>query len=98
MRRPVSFPAWLWRCRALLYPARGGRNRRRMIRQTTVRNGIAGQARSDVQPTLSIAIAGAGPAGLAAARYLHRAGHRITIFERFENPAPVGSGLILQPT
>jgi 2-polyprenyl-6-methoxyphenol hydroxylase-like FAD-dependent oxidoreductase len=51
-----------------------------------------------VQPKLSIAIAGAGPAGLAAALYLHRAGHRITIFERFENPAPVGSGLILQPT
>jgi 2-polyprenyl-6-methoxyphenol hydroxylase-like FAD-dependent oxidoreductase len=69
-----------------------------MIRQTTVRNGIAGQSRSDVQPKLSIAIAGAGPAGLAAALYLHRAGHRITIFERFENPAPVGSGLILQPT
>jgi 2-polyprenyl-6-methoxyphenol hydroxylase-like FAD-dependent oxidoreductase len=45
-----------------------------------------------------IAIAGAGPAGLAAALYLKRAGHRVTIFERFEKPAPVGSGLILQPT
>lgn len=47
---------------------------------------------------LDIAIAGAGPAGLAAALYLKRAGHRVTIFERFEKPAPVGSGLILQPT
>lgn len=47
---------------------------------------------------LDIAIAGAGPAGLAAALYLMRAGHRVTIFERFEKPAPVGSGLILQPT
>ena len=47
---------------------------------------------------LDIAIAGAGPAGLAAALYLARAGHRVTIFERFETPAPVGSGLILQPT
>ncbi|MBZ9908631.1 FAD-dependent monooxygenase [Mesorhizobium sp. BR115XR7A] len=45
-----------------------------------------------------IAIAGAGPAGLAAALYLKRAGHRVTIFERFEEPRPVGSGLILQPT
>ena len=45
-----------------------------------------------------IAIAGAGPAGLAAALYLKRAGHRVTIFERFEEPKPVGSGLILQPT
>ena len=27
-----------------------------------------------------------------------RAGHRVTIFERFEEPTPVGSGLILQPT
>ena len=47
---------------------------------------------------LDIAIAGAGPAGLAAALYLERAGHRVTIFERFATPAPVGSGLILQPT
>lgn len=48
--------------------------------------------------SLDIAVAGAGPAGLAAALYLHRAGHRITIFERFSEPSPVGSGLILQPT
>lgn len=45
-----------------------------------------------------IAIAGAGPAGLAMALYLKRAGHNVTIFERFEEPKPVGSGLILQPT
>jgi 2-polyprenyl-6-methoxyphenol hydroxylase-like FAD-dependent oxidoreductase len=48
--------------------------------------------------TLDIAIAGAGPAGLAAALFLKRAGHRVTIFERFEQPEAVGSGLILQPT
>ena len=47
---------------------------------------------------LDIAIAGAGPAGLATALYLHRAGHNVTVFERFEKPSPVGSGLILQPT
>lgn len=48
--------------------------------------------------SLHIAIAGAGPAGLAAALFLHRAGHRVTVFERFEEPKPLGSGLILQPT
>lgn len=47
---------------------------------------------------LSIAIVGAGPAGLAAALFLTRAGHRVAVFERFDKPAPVGSGLILQPT
>lgn len=47
---------------------------------------------------LDIAVAGAGPAGLAAALFLRRAGHRVVLFERFERPAPVGSGLILQPT
>ena len=47
---------------------------------------------------LDIAIAGAGPAGLAAALYLKRAGHRVTVFERFDEPKPVGSGLMLQPT
>ena len=47
---------------------------------------------------LSIAIAGAGPAGLSAALLLHRDGHRVTLFEQFEAPKPLGSGLILQPT
>jgi 2-polyprenyl-6-methoxyphenol hydroxylase-like FAD-dependent oxidoreductase len=45
-----------------------------------------------------IAIVGAGPAGLAAALYLHRAGHEVKLLERFAAPSPVGSGLILQPT
>jgi 2-polyprenyl-6-methoxyphenol hydroxylase-like FAD-dependent oxidoreductase len=53
---------------------------------------------SDVQARIDIGIAGAGPAGLALALYLHRAGHRVTLYERFERPAPLGSGLILQPT
>ena len=51
-----------------------------------------------MEKSLDIAIAGAGPAGLPTALYLKRAGHNVTIFERFEEPKPVGSGLILQPT
>jgi salicylate hydroxylase len=47
---------------------------------------------------LDIAICGCGPAGLAAALLLGRAGHRVRMFERFETPRAVGSGLILQPT
>lgn len=47
---------------------------------------------------LEIAIAGCGPGGLAAALLLHRAGHRVALFDRFEQPRPLGSGLILQPT
>jgi salicylate hydroxylase len=47
---------------------------------------------------LDIAIAGCGPAGLSAALALHRLGHRITLFDQFETPKPMGSGLILQPT
>lgn len=47
---------------------------------------------------LDIAVAGAGPAGLAVALSLHRDGHRVVVFERFEQPAPIGSGLLLQPT
>ncbi|WP_420138858.1 FAD-dependent oxidoreductase [Sphingomonas sp.] len=47
---------------------------------------------------IDIAVAGCGPAGLAAALLLARDGHRVTIFERFETPQPVGSGLMLQPT
>ncbi|MCE7026635.1 FAD-dependent oxidoreductase [Jiella avicenniae] len=47
---------------------------------------------------LEIAVAGAGPAGLAAALLLGRQGHRVTLFERFAEPQPIGSGLMLQPT
>lgn len=45
-----------------------------------------------------IAIAGCGPAGLAAALLLSRAGHRVILFDRFPAPQPVGSGLMLQPS
>ena len=47
---------------------------------------------------IDLAIIGAGPAGLASALYFNRAGHRVIIFERFEIAAPIGSGLMLQPT
>ncbi|QJU58537.1 FAD-dependent monooxygenase [Sphingomonas sp. AP4-R1] len=47
---------------------------------------------------LNIAIAGCGPAGLATALLLHRDGHAVTLFERFDTPRPIGSGLMIQPT
>ncbi|TRO95794.1 FAD-dependent monooxygenase [Glycocaulis profundi] len=47
---------------------------------------------------IDIAIAGCGPAGLASALLLHRDGHRVTVFERFDTPRPIGSGLMIQPT
>ena len=47
---------------------------------------------------LDVGIAGAGPAGLATALYLHEQGHRVVLHERFEQPRPLGSGLIQQPT
>lgn len=49
-------------------------------------------------PRRSIAILGCGPAGMAAALSLTRAGHDCHLYERFGAPAPVGSGLMLQPT
>ena len=47
---------------------------------------------------LRIGIAGAGTAGLAAAAFLARDGHDVSLFERFETPKPIGAGLLLQPT
>ena len=48
-------------------------------------------------PRLKIAIAGAGVGGLAAASLLRGRGHNVTIFDQFETPQPVGSGLVIQP-
>ena len=47
---------------------------------------------------LSIAIAGCGTAGLAAAIYLARAGHQVQLLERSAELKPLGAGLLLQPT
>src|SRR5947209_9490398 len=47
---------------------------------------------------LDIGIVGCGIAGMAAALFLSRAGHRVRLFERFAAPRPLGSGLLLQPT
>jgi 2-polyprenyl-6-methoxyphenol hydroxylase-like FAD-dependent oxidoreductase len=51
-----------------------------------------------VSTRMDIAIAGAGVGGLAAALAMHRLGHRITVYEQFDTPRAVGSGLIMQPT
>lgn len=45
----------------------------------------------------TIAIVGAGVGGLATAALAHDAGHRVTVFERFDTPRPLGSGLVIQP-
>lgn len=48
-------------------------------------------------PKYNIAVAGAGIGGLAAAAFLAQDGHTVTVFDQFEAPAPVGSGLVMQP-
>ena len=45
----------------------------------------------------NIAIAGAGIGGLTAAALLARQGHTITVYDQFDRPRPVGSGLVVQP-
>ncbi|MFT3725962.1 MAG: NAD(P)/FAD-dependent oxidoreductase [Hyphomonadaceae bacterium] len=54
----------------------------------SVRGGMAGR---------TIIIAGCGIAGLACAALLARQGERVVVHDRMEKPAPLGSGLILQP-
>ena len=46
---------------------------------------------------MEIAIIGCGIGGLAAGALLAQAGHDITIFDRFKQPEPIGSGLVVQP-
>ncbi|HEX8572965.1 MAG TPA: NAD(P)/FAD-dependent oxidoreductase [Allosphingosinicella sp.] len=47
---------------------------------------------------LEIGVAGCGIGGLAAALLLARDGHRVRLYERFDAPRPIGSGLMIQPT
>ncbi|MCB9597448.1 MAG: FAD-dependent monooxygenase [Sandaracinaceae bacterium] len=47
---------------------------------------------------LDVAVIGCGTAGAAAALFLARAGHRVTVFEAVEDPGPVGAGIMVQPT
>jgi 2-polyprenyl-6-methoxyphenol hydroxylase-like FAD-dependent oxidoreductase len=44
-----------------------------------------------------IAIAGCGVAGLASAVLLRQQGARVVVYDKLSTPAPIGSGLILQP-
>jgi 2-polyprenyl-6-methoxyphenol hydroxylase-like FAD-dependent oxidoreductase len=45
-----------------------------------------------------VAVAGAGPTGLAVALMLARQGKRVVVHERFDAAQPVGAGFMLQPT
>ncbi len=47
---------------------------------------------------LSVGIIGCGTAGGAAATFLARAGHRVTVYEAVPEPEAIGAGIIVQPT
>jgi 2-polyprenyl-6-methoxyphenol hydroxylase-like FAD-dependent oxidoreductase len=46
---------------------------------------------------MKIAIVGCGIGGLAVAKFLAQEQYEITLFDQFDKPAPVGSGLVIQP-
>ena len=48
-------------------------------------------------PSQPIAVLGAGPAGMAVALGLLKAGHQVTIYERYSHARPAGSLLNLWP-
>jgi 2-polyprenyl-6-methoxyphenol hydroxylase-like FAD-dependent oxidoreductase len=47
---------------------------------------------------LDVGVIGCGTAGSAAAVFLARQGHRVTVYERVPSPGPVGAGITIQPT
>lgn len=53
--------------------------------------------RVEVRGSFDVGIAGCGVAGLALGALLAREGWRVVIYDKLDRPAPIGSGLILQP-
>lgn len=47
---------------------------------------------------MRVGIVGCGFAGGAAALFLSRAGHDVTVYEAVEEPGAVGAGIVIQPT
>ncbi len=47
--------------------------------------------------SLNIGIAGCGIGGLAVATLLAKQGHKVALFDQFNAPSPIGSGLVVQP-
>ena len=48
--------------------------------------------------SLDVGVVGCGTAGSAAAIFLARGGHRVTVYERVASPTAVGAGITIQPT
>ncbi len=71
---------------------------RRLLSAFLALAGVRFKAQLMMDNAKRIAIIGAGPAGLATAIYLKRAGHNVVVFDQFETVKPVGSGLLIQPT
>lgn len=46
---------------------------------------------------MKIAVVGCGIGGLAVAGFLADDGHNVVVYDQFTEPAPVGSGLVIQP-
>lgn len=47
---------------------------------------------------MNVGVVGMGFAGAAAALELSRRGHKVRVYEAVKSPAPVGAGILLQPT
>lgn len=61
-------------------------NIEKSIAETAFKNGWIVPSPPEQRSGKSVAVIGSGPAGLAAAQQLNRAGHQVTVFERDEKP------------
>jgi 2-polyprenyl-6-methoxyphenol hydroxylase-like FAD-dependent oxidoreductase len=104
-RCPDDGPAWgglrdptsSWKSAVLAHTFRNLPWNLDVGRDVAARPAYSGDISISLVKAHKIAVVGAGIGGLAGASLLTKDRHAVTVFDQFDKPRPLGSGLVIQP-